>query len=151
MGQARENDPGVFPDTHYLHDIDLQTLAEDAILFTRERQRRVPHMFIRPDDRTAPSCPVYLRASEQGVSYLGLISEYGSHEHRRPPVFSGRIKIRVVSRTVKAIADISDEEFGRAYTSVSDAASAIRYLEGKYPGRSFSRSTLVTVYTIAYL
>ena len=137
-------------DNSYLSDVDRRTLSED-VAYRQEILERHPTVFIRPDDRTAAARPLYVHADEQGVSYLGLVTEHGSHSARKPPVHAEpRIRIRIMSREPKIIAEITKEEFANAYTSIYDQESAIVWLEQKYPNRKFSGTSTVTVYRVQY-
>ncbi len=54
------------PDTSYLSEFDLQTLAEDS-LYEKEIRELRPKIFFRPDDRTSPLFPTYFKADSKGI------------------------------------------------------------------------------------
>ena len=138
-------------DHSYLSEIDKQTLSED-VSYESEILSRRPMVFIRPDDRTLPTAIGFAEVTEDGVSYLGLIVKYGSHETKVPPTHQEpRIKIRILSREAKLLRDITLGEFAAAYGEIFDELSAARWLEKKYSGREFSGDSTVTVYQIEYV
>jgi hypothetical protein len=138
-------------DNSYLSEEDRQTLSGDAS-YLPEILERHPTIFIRPDDRTSPNRSLYVHADEQGVSNLGLIVQYGSHEMKIPPIHrEPRIKMRVISREAKKISEMSDEEFSGAYEEIHDTGSAISWLRRKYPERRFTKNSIITVHKIEYV
>jgi hypothetical protein len=86
------------------------------------------------------------------MSYLGLIIKYGSHEKQIPAVHEEpRIRMRVISRVAKSIAEITREEFVNAYSEIHDHSSVIGWLERKYPNHAFTTDSIITVHRIEYV
>ena len=138
-------------DTSYLSDVDKQTLSED-ISYEKEILSRRPTVFIRPDDRTLPTTKGFAEVNEEGVSNLGLIVKYGSHETKVPPIHQEpRIKIRILSREAKLLRDITTDEFAGTYEEIFNELSAAQWLVKKYRSRGFSSDSTVTVYHIEYV
>lgn len=138
-------------DTSYLSELDLQTLADD-IKYKQEIAENTPTVFFRPDDRTSEESPTYWRVNEEGLSYIGLIKEYGSHEEKRPPTFiEPRTPVVIVDRYTKRIDEVSKEEYEDAYNDLKDTESLCGWVQKKYSNKVITLSTIVTVYRIKYL
>lgn len=141
----------MFSDTSYLSEYDLQTLGED-IRYREEVIRRKPTVFFRVGDRTAPSCPAYLHVDEYGISYLGFIEKYGSHQEQiAPTLLPKRLPIRILSRTAMSISSVDEELFNRAYEELQSTKALQDWLQKKYPSDQVTQDSIVTVYEITYV
>ena len=131
--------------------MDRQTLGED-FSYKEEILTKHPTVFFRPGDRTSPEQPVYVHSNEQGMTYLGLITQYGNHEKQIPPIHEEpRIRMRIISRVAKTINEISVVEFTGAYLEIHDLTSLISWLEDKYPAHTFGNDSVITLYRIEYV
>jgi hypothetical protein len=137
--------------TDYLSESIKQTLGED-VSYAEEVAHHKPRIFFRPDDRTSPDFPTYAHANEQGISYIGFITVYGSHAEKRPPVYSEpRVPIRIVQRVAKKIQNITSEECSQAYKELTTSESVRDWLQKKYSYMTITLDSLITVHRIEYV
>lgn len=137
--------------TDYLSESIKQTLGED-VSYAEEVALRKPKVFFRPDDRTSPDFPTYVHVDEQGISYIGFITVYGSHAEKRPPVyFEPRTPIRIVQRIAKKIQDITSEECAQAYKELTTQEAVRDWLQKKYPYMTITLDSLITVHRVEYV
>ena len=138
------------PDTSYLPEFHLQTLAED-VRYVAEVMDHCPSSFFRPDDRTALSYPGYWKSDRQGISYIRFITKYGSHPRKEPPIFLPMsVPVRVLSREAKRLSGISSEECAAAYRELKSPTAVLEWLKQKYPDHKLDLHSTITLYRVEY-
>ncbi len=106
-------------------------------------------VFFRPDDRTKKGTNCYLEDIE-GISFVGLISEKGSHQTEQLPKFEWLKPIKINKRFATEIIDLEGRYYEGSYSHIIGIDSLIICLRDKYPEQEIDEDSTITVCVVEY-
>lgn len=129
---------------------DSRTLGEDKRFYPIVLATR-PRVIIGPGDRTDARNPRFIQCDERGISRLGFISRYGSHEHMVNPMYAYALPIVVTERYAVPVCAVTEAELLCSLLPDKSRAGLCRYLSDKYPCDTFGHASIVTLHHIEYI
>ena len=136
-------------DVSYLAPEDRQTLGEDA-RYTEQILSKQVTVFFRPGNRDCAFDSRCIRKdSTTGVSYIGIIAEYGNHAEKRPPRLSQRLPCLIKEELVIPFTELKASDFACAYQEINSSQNLLAYFLEKY--QLAEVPAVVTRYVVQYI